>query len=113
MSTKYECAVCLTERDIDYEDEPIILGGEKVCGECRQLCDGNCGEYLTDDSIRIGGPIVHYRDWALNGQLQTSHASCAAETILRYFDHEFDYDHSTRQEITAMVELNSAQAVTA
>lgn len=106
MSSIYECTVCLTERDTDYEAEPVVLEGEKVCAECRQLCDGNCGEYLTDESIRVGGPIVHFRDcWALSGQLQAAHASCAAETILRYLIEDYSYDHTPREEVTAVFEM--------
>jgi len=108
MSDSYECAVCRSECD-RYDEEPITLDGELVCPECREMCGGNCGEYLTDDSIRIGGPVVHFRDWALSGKLQTAHASCGAETILSYLIEDFSYDHTTREEIAAVFEMAVAR----
>lgn len=99
----YECAVCRTEYDAD-DEEPTILDGEKVCHDCREMCD-DCGEYLDDDSIRISGPIVTFRDWALSGKLRTAHAECAATTILTYMDRSFDYDYSTREQIAALFEM--------
>lgn len=109
-SDSYECAVCRSECD-RYDEKPIRLDGEDVCPACRELCDGNCGEYLTDETIASCGPVVHFRDWVVRGQLRHSHASCAADTLLTYMDPAFDYDHSTREEIASAVELHTAQAV--
>ena len=109
-SDSYDCDVCLCLCDY-FDEKPIILDGEEVCPECREMCSGNCGEFLTDETIRCGGPIVHFRDFALNGKLSTMHASCAAETMMMYMDREFDYDHTTREQVAEIVARNSVQAV--
>lgn len=110
-SNTYECAICRSECD-SYDEELIKLDGEDVCPGCREMCDGGCGEWLTDETLASCGPIVNFRDWALNGKLQKAHASCAAETMLSYMDSDFSYDHSTREEIAATVASHFARVVT-
>lgn len=103
-----ECDAC--HREFDPEEEMhIILDGQPWCEECRELCGGNCGEYLKDDTVASCGPVVHYRDWVYDGKLVAAHASCAAETILGYYIHGFDYDHTTREEVAAVFEMAVAR----
>lgn len=103
----YECAVCRTECDRE-DGDPVILDGEDICPECREICDGGCGEWLCDETVASCGPVVHFRDWALNGKLQKAHASCAATTMLSYLIDDYSYDHTTRAEVAAVFEMVTA-----
>lgn len=93
-----ECATCRAECDPEEEDMTELYG-DPQCTDCRKLCAGNCGEFLTDDSIKGHGPLVRYRDVAYSGQLVSAHAMCAADTLLGYMIEDFSYDHTTREEI--------------
>ena len=100
--TTLECFTC--RRECDPEEETITeLDGYPQCEVCRESCYGCC-EWITDATIATFGPVVCFRDWPRDGKLTAAHAQCAAEYILYDLDRDFDYDHSTREEIAAMVE---------
>jgi hypothetical protein len=104
-----ECATCRRECD-PLDEEMSKLNGYNLCPECRELCAGDCGEYLTDETVAIGGPIVHYRDYIYDGKLVHAHASCAALTLLGYIDRDLD-DWSTREQIAHAVACTHEMAV--
>jgi hypothetical protein len=97
-----ECGRCRHMCDPQHEDM-TVMDGEPQCEACREMCDGTCGEFITDESVEDYGPVVQYRDWALDGKLQRSHATCAADVVLTYMVEGFDWDKTTRQEIAAAV----------
>ena len=98
-----ECGTCRIECDPN-EETITELDGEPQCGACRESCEG-CGDWLTDETVALLGPVVHYRDYVYNGRLTPAHAQCAADILMVYLDKSFDYDHSTREEIAAMVQV--------
>lgn len=93
-----QCGTCFKEFDPE-EECSIKLLNQPVCGDCKVMCGCNCGEYLTDDSVAVSGPIVHYRDIVYSGQLVAAHAECAADTLIGYLGDGLSYDHSTKEEI--------------
>lgn len=102
-----DCGTCL--REFDPEEEMVIkLNKEYVCEECRELCAGGCGEYLSDESVAIHETVVHFRDYIYDGKLVAAHAICASIVLLGYFD--LDYDHSTREEIAAVLNTEVSHA---
>jgi|GEM_PF-3852396 len=106
---EYTCSQCFEELDA-IDDRPTVLNAELVCPSCRRMCEG-CGEWLSDESIEVSGPIVRFRDWLSQGKLVSQHAECAAETFMGYLDQHYSYDHTTRGEIAALVEPHYAAAL--
>jgi hypothetical protein len=103
------CQTC--RRDCDPDEETMTkLDGFDQCEECREMCP-NCGEHITDDTIKTYGKVVHWRDYVLDGKLTTMHADCAAYTFLCYLHPHYDIDHTTRGEIAAVVEPHYAEAL--
>ena len=98
-----ECFTC--RRECDPEAETMTtLDGYPQCEECREICDGGCGEWITDETIAVLGPMVCFRDYVMDGRLTRSHAQCAATTLMTYRDEDFNYDHTSREAIAEMVQ---------
>lgn len=107
--TRVMCETCM--RDCNADDQTMTkLDGGWQCEECREFCGGNCGEYLTDKTVAIAGPVVHFRDYVYDGKLVAAHASCAADTFLTYLDPDYSYDHTTKGEIAVLIAPHFAQA---
>lgn len=107
-----ECETCRRECYPE-EQQMTKLNGFDQCEDCRKVCAGDCGEFIADETIAIGGPLVHFRDYLWDGKLVAAHASCAAITLLGYIDPSLDYDRSTREEIADAVAAMHQLAVTA
>jgi hypothetical protein len=107
--TLLTCATC--SRDCNADDETMTrLDDDYQCEECRESCPC-CGEWITDETIKMYGKVVHWRDYVLDGKLVTMHCDCAASTFLTYLNPNFDDDYTTRGEIAAAVEPHYAEAL--
>jgi hypothetical protein len=107
--TQLTCATC--SRDVNADEEDMTrLDDDWQCRECLQMCPG-CMEHITDITIKTYGVVVNWRDYIFDGKRVTMHCDCAATTFLTYLDPHYDLDHTTREEIAAMVESHTAKAV--
>lgn len=108
----YQCDVC--DAECSHEDEPLTeLNGNNVCPDCREMCAGFCGEYISDESILNYGKIVNFRDLSDKGRRVCAHAECAADYLLRIVSGGSLDGDSSREEIDAAVvpELAAAQVI--
>jgi hypothetical protein len=105
------CETCLRDCNADDEDMTELDGGPQ-CSDCRVLCDGYCGEYITDETVKVSGPLVKFRDYLDDGKLAIAHAECAALLILTNMGSPIDLtiEEPTREQVAEIVEVHTATA---
>lgn len=82
-----ECSLCRTEYNLEDigagEVKMHKVAGEDVCHTCVDMCDGDCGMYLDDETPDEFGPHITLRRWECDGKLGTFHAICAIDYLLQ------------------------------
>jgi hypothetical protein len=69
-----ECSVCRAFLDRDDEPYTEMEDGSLKCADCREMCSGSCGEWLTGLAIRKRCSVI--------GKLEPWCPMCAAEDEL-------------------------------
>lgn len=104
-----ECSECRTGYDVEDINAGEVrmhqVGGEHVCHDCCDVCEGDCGEYLDDEAPDHYGPVVTIRRWEVDGRLGKFHAICAVDYQLRSWAHDWKIsaDYLSRHDIGVIV----------
>ena len=98
----YMCDRCLNEIPEGCGPQ-THLSGKVYCDDCRETCDGNCGDYLSDQTCETFGPVIRFRE-AVSGRLRECHAWCAAEIVLLGHSNRYDdVQELSREQIAEIV----------